>query len=123
MLMKNIEIYDSAMKFANAFEDSNMYLPMKLNFYLQKNKKTLMELSRDIEEARIKIASEYGELTEDGSSYNIPESKIAEASKELSDLFELEQEVNIYKIQMDQIPEHVELSAAQMEAILFMIED
>lgn len=123
MLMKNIEIYDSAMKFANAFEDSNMYLPMKLNFYLQKNKKTLMELSRDIEEARIKIASEYGELTEDGSSYNIPESKIAEASKELNDLFELEQEVNIYKIQMDQIPEHVELSAAQMEAILFMIED
>lgn len=123
MLMKNIEIYDSAMKFANAFEDSNMYLPMKLNFYLQKNKKTLMELSKDIEEARIKIASEYGELTEDGSSYNIPESKIAEASKELNDLFELEQEVNIYKIQMDQIPEHVELSAAQMEAILFMIED
>ena len=123
MLMKNIEIYDSAMKFANAFEDSNMYLPMKLNFYLQKNKKTLMELSRDIEEARIKIASEYGKLTEDGSSYSIPESKIAEASKELNDLFELEQEVNIYKIQMDQIPEHVELSTAQMEAILFMIED
>ena len=123
MLMKNIEIYENAMKFANAFGDNDMYLPMKLNFYLQKNKKTFMDLSKDIEEARVKIAAEYGVLNEEGTSYNIPEDKIAEASKELDDLFDLEQEVKLYTIKMEQIPEHVELSTTQMEAILFMIED
>lgn len=123
MLMKNIEIYDVATKLANAFGDDGLQLPMKLNFYLQKNKKTLVSLSQEIEEARIKIAATYGVLNEEGTSYTIPEEKIDEASKELEDLFNLEQEVHIYMIQMDQIPDHVELSTTQMEAMLFMIEE
>ena len=123
MLMKNIEIYNVATKLANAFGDDGLYLPMKLNFYLQKNKKTLIELSKEVEEARIAIAAKYGALNEEGTSYNIPDENIEEASKELNDLFELEQEVKIYMIQMNQIPDHVELSTTQMESMLFMIED
>lgn len=121
MLMKNIEIYDAATKLASAFGDDGLQLPMKLNFYLQKNKKVLMELSTEIEEARIKIAATYGDLNEEGTQYIIPEEKIEAASKELDDLFGLKQEVHIYTVQMDQIPDHVELSTSQMEAMLFMI--
>lgn len=121
MLMKNIEIYDNATKLAKAFGDDGLHLPMKINFYLQKNKKILMDLSQEIEESRIKIAQKYGVLNEEGTSYNIPEENIEEASKELSDLFDLEQDIHIYTIQMDQIPDHVELSTLQMEAMLFMI--
>ena len=123
MLMKNLEIYDVATKLANAFNGDDVHLPIKVNFYLQKNKKALINLSQDIEEARTKIAATYGVLNEEGTSYIISEEKIAEASKELEDLFNLEQEVHIYKIQLEQIPEHIELSTAQMEALLFMVEE
>ena len=123
MLMKNIEIYHNAMQLANAFVGDDVHLPMKINFYMQKNKKVLMDLSKEIEDARLQIAAKYGVLNEEGTSYNIPEENIEEASKELSDLFSLEQEVNIYTIKMEQLPEHIELSTAQMEAMLFMIDD
>ena len=82
-----------------------------------------MDLSKEIEDARLQIAAKYGVLNEEGTSYNIPEENIEEASKELSDLFSLEQEVNIYTIKMEQLPEHIELSTAQMEAMLFMIDE
>ena len=123
MLMKNNEIYNTAIKIAEAFRDENMYLPMRLNFYLQKNKKVLMDLSKDIEESRLKIIEEYGILNEDGMTFNIPEDKVAEASKELADLFDLEQEVNIYTISADIIPNDIKLTTSQMEAMLFMIEE
>lgn len=123
MLMKNSEIYNTAIKIAEAFRDENMYLPMRLNFYLQKNKKVLMDLSKDIEESRLKIIEEYGILNEDGMTFNIPEDKVAEASKELADLFDLEQEVNIYTISADIIPNDIKLTTSQMEAMLFMIEE
>lgn len=123
MLMKNSEIYNTVMKITEAFGNENIYLPMKLNFYLQKNKRTLIDLSKDIEESRLKIAQEYGILSEDGTIFNIPEDKVAEASKELSDLFDLEQEVNIYTISADIIPNDIKLTTSQMEAMLFMIEE
>lgn len=121
MRLKNIEIYNLAIKLAEVFGDDNMYLPMKLNFYLQKNKRILTELSRDIEESRLKIAQQYGVLNEEGTSFNIPEDKIPEASKELEDLFELEQEVNLYTVKVNNISDDIKLTTAQMEAMLFMI--
>lgn len=123
MLMTNIEIYNNAMQLANAFTGDDVHLPMKINFYMQKNKKVLMDLSKEIEDARVQIAAKYGVLNEEGTSYNIPEDKVEEASKELNDLFSLEQEVHIYTINMEQLPEHIELSTAQMEAMLFMIDE
>ena len=38
MLMKNSEIYNYAQALTEAFRDNNQRLPVKINFYLQKNK-------------------------------------------------------------------------------------
>lgn len=123
MFMKNIEIYEIATQLTNAFKEDDLHLPMKLNFYLQKNKKVLIELSKEIEESRIKIAAKYGVLNEEGTLYNIPEENLTQASQELDDLFHLEQDVHIYTIRANQISDDIKLSTSQMEAMLFMIEE
>lgn len=122
MKLTNNEIYGYAIALNEAFADNTQRLPMKVNFYLQKNKKTLMELGRDIEESRLDIIRNYGELTEDGTQYSISRDKVDAAQKELEDLLALEQEVNIYMISADSLTDDISLTTGQMEAIMFMID-
>ena len=121
MLMTNNEIYMQARHLVQAFSDGELKLPIKINFYLQKNKNTLINLAQDIEKARLEIAQTYGVLDESGMQYQIPEENLATASKELDDLFNLEQDVPVYKINIDNIDDDLMLSAIQMEALMFMI--
>ena len=122
MKLTNNEIYCYAIALNEAFADNTQRLPMKVNFYLQKNKKTLVELGQDIEESRLDIIRNYGELTEDGTQYSISRDKGDAAQKELEDLLNLEQEVNIYMISADNLSDDISLTTAQMKAMLFMIE-
>lgn len=122
MKLTNNEIYSYAIALNEAFAGGEQKLPVKINFYLQKNKKTLMALGQDIEEARMNIVRSFGEASEDGESYKIPADKINAAQKEVMDLLGLEQEVEIYKINIDNLPEDLSLTTAQMEAIMFMVE-
>lgn len=122
MKLTNNEIYGYAIALNEAFADNTQRLPMKVNFYLQKNKKTLMELGQDIEESRLDIIRNYGEPIEDGTQYSIPRDKIEAAQKELEDLLTLEQEVNIYMISADSLSDDISLTTGQMEAIMFMID-
>lgn len=122
MTLTNNEIYMYTRQLMDAFQDGEQKLPIKINFYLQKNKNTLLGLAQDIEKARLEIAQNYGTLDEAGEQYVIPNDKLAEASKELEDLFNLEQEVDIYRINIDNLSDDLMLSAAQMEALMFMID-
>ena len=122
MKLTNNQIYNYAITLNEAFADNTQKLPMKVNFYLQKNKKILIELGKDIEESRMEIIQNYGELNEDGSQYIIPKDKIEIIQKELEDLLTLTQEVNIYMISADSLTDDISLTTGQMEAILFMIE-
>ena len=69
MSMTNNEIYNYARQLMEAFQDGEQRLPIKVNFYLQKNKNTLLALAQDIEKARLEIAQSYGELNETGDQY------------------------------------------------------
>ena len=122
MTLTNNAIYTYTRQLMDAFQDGEQKLPIKINFYLQKNKNTLLSLAQDIEKARLEIAQNYGTLDDAGEQYVIPNDKLAEASKELEDLFNLEQEVDIYKINIDSLSDDLMLSAAQMEALMFMID-
>lgn len=122
MKLTNQEIYTYANKLAEAFQDGEQKLPIKINFYLQKNKKALIDLAMDIEQTRTSIASSYGVLTEDGSKFEIPSENIEAASKELEDLFSLEQDVQIYTINIDSLSDDLAMTTSQMEAIMFMID-
>lgn len=122
MTLTNNEIYMYTRQLMDAFQDGEQKLPIKINFYLQKNKNTLLGLAQDIEKARLEIAQNYGTLDDAGEQYVIPNDKLAEASKELEDLFNLEQDVAIHKISIDSLSDDLMLSAAQMEALMFMID-
>ena len=122
MLMKNSEIYNYAQALSEAFQDNNQRLPVKINFYLQKNKKTLLSLSQDIEQSRMEIAQNYGTINEEGTAYTIPEENIAAVNNEIQDLLNIEQEVPIYQVSIDSFSDDLTLTTAQMEAIMFMID-
>ena len=122
MKLTNNQIYNYATQLMSEFNDNSLRFPIKVNFYLQKNKTTLINLAQDIERARMEIIQTYGEPTEDGSQYSIPNDKIEIAQQELTDLFNLEQEVNIYTVSIDSFSDDLVLSAGQMEALMFMID-
>lgn len=122
MKLTNNEIYSHANKLMEVFQDNTQKLPIKINFYLQKNKNTLITLAQEIEKTRIEIARSYGELNSETQQFVVPPEKIPEASKELNDLFNLEQDVNIYMINIDSLSDDYAMTTAQMEAIMFMIQ-
>ena len=122
MKLTNNEIYMYAQNLMMAFEDKDQKLPIKISFYLQKNKNTLLQLAQDIEQSRLEIARSYGKLDEETSQYIISPEKMEEANKELNDLFNLEQDVQIYTINIDSFGDDLTITTAQMEAIMFMID-
>lgn len=122
MKMTNLEIYTIAKAISETFTDGTQYLPIKVNFFIQKNKSTLINLAQDIDNARMEIVKNYGKLNEEGTQFIVPDEKMEIANSELVDLFSIEQEVDIRKIDIDSLPDDINLTTAQMEALMFMID-
>lgn len=124
MKMTNEQIYLTAEMLVNNFNKNtkNIYLPAKINFFLQKNINLILQLSKEIEESRLNIARQYGTLNSEQTAFIISEEKEKEANLELQDLLSLTQEVNIHKLKLNDF-ENISLSFDQMSAILFMIDE
>lgn len=122
MKFNNNEIYQIANILTKTFDNLNIYIPAKANFFIQKNISTLAAAAQEIEKSRIEIAKHYGILDEENQQYKIPEDKIEEASKELEDLFSIEQELDIKTFSIEALG-NAEFTPAQMQAMMFMIED
>ena len=120
-VLTNEEIYLINQKLNKSFEQSNQYLPARINFYIQKNKKIIANLASVIEEARNTIILEFGSPDEDGR-VTISQDKVPEANKEIYYLFSIKQEVNIDLISLESI-ENYSFTMDQMEALMFMIEE
>ena len=111
MKLKNYEIYNYTLSLQDVFNDNEKYIPIKLNFIIQRNKKLLYDLTFDIETARQNII-------------NREDLSIEEKNKELHILEQMEQDVNIKKINIDSIVnDDIELTSEQMKTILFMIDE
>lgn len=119
--LTNEEIYLINQKLNKSFEQSNQYLPARINFYIQKNKKMIADLASVIEEARNTIILEFGSPDEEGR-VTISQDKIPEANKEIYDLFSIKQEINVDLISLESI-ENYSFTMDQMEALMFMIEE
>lgn len=122
MKFTNNQIYQIANNTISNLDNLNIYIPAKANFFLQKNLQTLATAAQEIEKSRLEIAKYYGVLDETGQHYKVPENKMEEASKELNDLFSIEQELDIKTFSIDALGD-AEFTPAQMQAMLFMIED
>lgn len=122
MKLTNQEIYNYATNLIEVFGDASQKLPIKINFYLQKNKQLLIDLAQEIEMARMEIAQSNGHYESETRQYAIDSDKIEEVRKELEDLFAIEQEVNICTISIDSLSDDLILTTGQMEALMFMID-
>jgi hypothetical protein len=120
MKITNKEIYEKVAEITAAFSNETKYIPIKLNFAIQKNLATFSALQQEIETARLKIAAEYGELDAENQRYIINKENEQKASQELNDLFNIEQEVDIRTCSLSQI-EGIDLTLEQMQSIMFMI--
>lgn len=122
-ILTNEEIYLINKQLNESFENSGQYLPAKVNFYIQKNKKKIAELAQEIEESRTQIVINFGESSEeDEGKYFIPNEKMGDFQKELNDLLDIEQEIEIKIISIEDI-ENLHFTFQQMESLMFMIEE
>ena len=123
IILTNEQIYNYANNLIDYLsEDNNIKFPIKVIFYLQKNKNELFRLAQEIEQQRIEIAKKYGSLEEEKGQYNIPPETVKDASEEIMELFNLTQEVKIYKIKLEDFGD-IKLTPKEMESLLFMIEE
>lgn len=123
-MMSNLDIYNTANSLAEYVRDNmDVVLPVKVNFFLQKNMNELINLAQEIEESRIEIIKKYGVQEEDNpDQFTVPAEKQEEATKELEDLFALEQEVSINMLKLDWFDD-INLTGQQVASLAYMIDD
>ena len=121
MKLNNKQIYEYAQNLS-IFDECNIKIPVRVNFYLQKNIQTIQQAAEDIDNARLGLGAQYGVPNQTGTGYDIPAENIQEVNKELADLFALEQDINIHLFKIDDF-DGLELEYKQMTAIMFMIEE
>ena len=122
MKLTNLQIYSLANNFNEAFANFDKYIPIKANFTLQKNAQVLAAAAQEVEKSRLEVAQHYGTLNEEAGRYDIPADKIVEAQTELDNLFAIEQDLPIKTLSIEAFG-NVEFTPAQMQAIMFMIDE
>lgn len=119
--LTNLEIYTTAQALMeNIATDIN--LPVKVGFYIQKNMKKMTELAQEIEKSRMEIFDKYGEKDEENNQYKFDKSVQEQVQKELNDLFDLTQDVKTNMLELDWFDD-IDLNANQIAAISYMIAD
>jgi hypothetical protein len=101
-IMSNAEIYNLAKILNTAFNMEERYLPARINFFIIKNKNTIMRLAEIIEESRIEIVKHYGIIDEAGM-IQVPKDKIGTVNNELTELLKVSQEIEISTITLSML--------------------
>lgn len=121
-VFSNSQIYDIAVKILNNFSNiEDVYLPAAVAFSIQKNKKMLVGLAEEIEQARISILSHYN-TNDNDKEIKIAADKIEDANNELKALLDIRQELKIYTFKIEEL-DGVKFTSSQMDSILFMIDE
>lgn len=119
--LTNLEIYTTAQALMENIT-TDMNLPVKVGFYIQKNMKKMTELAQEIEKSRMEIFDKYGEKDEENNQYKFDKSVQEQVQKELNDLFDLTQDVKTNMLKLDWFDD-IDLTANQIAAISYMIAD
>lgn len=119
--LTNLEIYTTAQALMESIT-TDINLPVKVGFYIQKNMKKMTELAQEIEKSRMEIFDKYGEKDEENNQYKFDKNVQEQVQKELNDLFDLTQDVKINMLELDWFDD-IDLNANQIAAISYMIKD
>ena len=120
--MTNAQIYALSNKLDSVLNSETRYMPAKIAYFIHKNKTKIVEHFNIIEQSRFGIIRHYGTLDEATSSYNVPNEVLAKANKELEELLQIEQDIDISMIKLDDLVD-LDFTFEQMEALSFMIEE
>ena len=120
MKLINQQIYSYATNLINF--NIEQRLPIKINFFLQKNIQMIVRAAEEIDRARIEVGEHYGVLNEETGAYQVPAEKLPAANQELNDLMLLEQDINLHIFKLDDF-DGIELTYQQLSNIMFMIEE
>ena len=120
MKLTNQQIYTYAQSLS-AF-NIEQKMPVKIGFFLRKNIQTIIEAGTEIEQAKMKLAAEYGTINAAGTGYDISPENISKVNQELMDLFSLEQELNIHVFTLENF-DGIELTYNELSSIMFMMEE
>ena len=105
-IMTNEQIYRIAMGFYKYF-NGDLILPIKVNFYLVKNKNYFLQLGQQIEEFKDKICGDYDKEV---------------INQKLKEFSELEEEVSFYQVSLEDFGD-INLSMEQLDTLDFMIKE
>ena len=119
--LTNLEIYTTAQALMESIT-TDINLPVKVGFYIQKNMKKMTELAQEIEKSRMEIFDKYGEKDEENNQYKFDKNVQEQVQKELNDLFDLTQDVKTNMLELDWFND-IDLNANQIAAISYMIAD
>lgn len=131
MKLTNQKIYELAILINKAQEGNNpendfidFNLPININFYIQQNFELILNAAVLIEKSRNFIIQKYKDSNNENNSDKILIKKeyILEAQKELQDLMNIEQDLNIKTIKLSQF-DNINILSSQLRMIMFMIED
>ena len=120
--MSNAQIYALSNMLSSVFANETRYLPAKVSYFIHKNKIKIFEQAEFIEQARMNIIKHYGNVSADGTRYDIADGNIVEANKELSELLAIQQDIDISMINLSDIL-NLDFTLEQMQALAFMIEE
>lgn len=121
MLLNNNKIHSFARELYK-MNISDIKMPVRVGFFLQKNIRIITDAATEIEQAKMSIAAQYGKLNEAQTGYDIPPENVEVVNQELNDLFNLEQDLPIHIFKLSDF-DGIELTYQQMSAIMFMIEE
>lgn len=125
MTFKNYEIYNIAEGLLRNFSgaDDTQKLPIKLSFAIKKNTSKFQSAAEQIEKSRMELIQKYGEAKDDGQTYTIKPENEEAANNEFTELMNMEDNIDVMKIDINTLSDDIELTNGQMEAIMFMIKD
>lgn len=102
-------------------DESSKNLNINTKFKIAKNQRKISDIYEIIEEQRSGIIKKYGIPQEDGS-YKIMNDQLPAATKELSELLDIETQCNLDKVELSEL-ENANLNIELIMGLMCMIKD
>lgn len=98
-------------------------LPIRIMVKVNKTARATLDQYSFIENCRQDLVRKYGEQKDDGFYVNKEdEEKIGKFYEEFKELLECEEEIDVRKVPIEDLPETVELNGYDLDALSFMFE-
>lgn len=120
MKLKNETVYNAKSSIEKL---KGSTLPIRIMVKVNKTASAILDQYSFIENCRQDLVRKYGEQKDDGFYVNKEdEEKIGKFYEEFKELLECEEEIDVRKVPIEDLPETVELNGYDLDALSFMFE-